>query len=123
MVAIPSDGLESMRSSTVPWTEGWSAASLRKIAIALPVTKDFGNLLRDFFGFLIPPMASSFSLSLSVFAPKFSSGAWKSVQGSGSLWSSLNLRALCVSTFATAAEMAEFNLAGYSPNAFEARSL
>ena len=89
----------------------------------MPISLDFGSLPRAIFGFLIPPMALSFSRSLSVLTPTSKSGVWKFSHGNGSSWSSLHFFTLGVSTNAMAAERAAFNLAGYSPKAFEALSL
>ena len=120
--AIPSDGRASMRSSTVPWTEGCMAASLKKMDIAFPISADLGSLSSDVFGFRMPPIAWSFSRSLSVLIPYLNSGPWNSCHGRGSEWSSLNFATLGVSANAMAAERAAFSLAGYSPRAFDALS-
>ena len=71
-------GLPSVRSATSFCTDGCSAALSSSFPMAAPIIRVPGSLCADLLGFLIPPMAISFSVSLSFLAPCAKWGVWNS---------------------------------------------
>ena len=121
--SIGEAGRPIKRLLTKPWTDGWSEAFINNFPMTFPISFDLGNLERLDLGFLIPPIACSFSKSLSFCTAASRWGVWYSPQSKGSEWSSLSLSNRVVLPADMAPASFEFSWGGYSPNALEALSL
>ena len=121
--SMGSAGFPARMLSTSLVTDGWSNAPTSSCLMVRPASLLPGILAIDSAGFRIPPMALLFSTSLSLAAWSKSSGPRAASLLHFLASSSDGSQALSLKAWSIASAIALFKAGGYSPSAFDARSL